>query len=82
MKEISPHLIAIEWQQNGVKRSKTMYRNFVKSTNGIEWELPLNELNIGWLPKGTKIEVKLATSFSPKRSDLCDETSWIEPLSI
>ena len=82
MKELSPHLIAIEWQQNGVKRSKTMYRNFVKSTNGIEWELPLNELNIGWLPKGTKIEVKLATSFSPKRLDLCDETSWIEPLSI
>lgn len=59
-----------------------MYRNQTRSLSGIEWELPLRELGIGWLPDNIAVKAKVSTAFSKNRIDICDETKWIEPLGI
>ena len=72
--------IEVGWQRNGEINSKRIPRNLIESPLGIEWELGLNELNVGWIPANSKIQIRITTSFSNNRSDICDQTNCFEPM--
>ena len=75
--------VLVQWERRGEKKSKKMYRNLVYSKYGIEWELALSDIDFGWNPANTRaMEVKISTSFTKTKSDICDETTWFEPLEF
>lgn len=74
--------IELKWDHDGVKYTKKILKNVATGINGIEWEIPVREFGLGWVPQNVEIEVKISTTFTSKKSDICDDTDWFAPLGI
>ena len=66
-----------------VKRTKKeydYYRNITEASEGIEWEVPLVELGVsGFESTDLAMQIKLTTTLTEKKSDVCDESGWFVP---
>lgn len=71
--------IIINKDHDGVSSSYLLSMNTPLSGSGIEWEIPFDQLGLGWVPSETPIAVSVSTSFTKNRRDICDETGVFAP---
>lgn len=71
--------IIIDKEHDGVSSSYLLSMNTPLSSSGIEWEIPFDQLGLGWVPPETPIAVSVSTSFTKNRRDICDETGVFTP---
>lgn len=75
-----PGVLLVEADLYGEKKEYDYYRNITEASEGIEWEVPLVELGVsGFESTDLAMQIKLTTTLTEKKSDVCDESGWFVP---